>query len=435
MKKIIISASLLLAGFTFAQDSTYNKQSIDFGVGVANIMTPGNTPGYKTNIAPISFNLGYRKMLNRQFGLSANLGYNRFSFSSKKLDVSSNLVTVSLNGVLNLRNLFDFNDFSGKIGLLAHLGGGGSLNMSFPATGFRKETAIFGSLGFTPQYKLNDKLALFVDATLYIQKLQDLTMDMRSVTKDIGIGKLYATGLVGVNYYAFGSDKDKSHADWAMKVDKTKSELDALKAKVNNLENKLVDTDKDGVADYLDLEPNTPEGSMVNTHGQKVVDTDGDGIVDSEDYCPTVKGTAEFKGCPTAVGGETTSTVVEGKEVEGELKLKISKNTSDVTFDTKSTAVKTNFKAQLQALAKTLNENPSLVVTLNGHCDNVGEDILNNKLSIDRANAAKDFLVSKGVSASRIKTVGHGTSQPKMSNDTEKGRAANRRVEIVVRTK
>jgi len=89
--------------------------------------------------------------------------------------------------------------------------------------------------------------------------------------------------------------KDKAHADWAPKFDKTASELEALKNRVKQVENKLADTDKDGVADYLDLEPNTPEGSIVNTHGQKVTDTDGDGIEDSQDFCPTVKGSLEYK--------------------------------------------------------------------------------------------------------------------------------------------
>ena len=60
---------------------------------------------------------------------------------------------------------------------------------------------------------------------------------------------------------------------------------------------------------------------------------------------------------------------------------------------------------------------------------------MNNKLSEDRAKSVKDYLVSKGVSASRISTKGFGIANPKLSNDTERGRAANRRVEFIVKSK
>jgi len=164
---------------------------------------------------------------------------------------------------------------------------------------------------------------------------------------------------------------------------------------------------------------------------------DGDGIVDSEDFCPTVKGSAEFKGCPVSFIQESKKEENEnlGNDLTGSLKSKIDAVTSDVTFLTNEVSVKGAFKKQVGSLAQLLNENPSLIVTLNGHCDNVGEDALNNRLSETRANAVKDYLVSKGVASTRISTKGYGISKPKMSNDTEKGRSANRRVEFVVKSK
>jgi outer membrane protein OmpA-like peptidoglycan-associated protein len=180
------------------------------------------------------------------------------------------------------------------------------------------------------------------------------------------------------------------------------------------------------------LEPNTPEGSIVNTHGQKVTDTDGDGIEDSQDFCPTVKGYLEFKGCPSAFVASAESLE---KEVEGQLKYDIEKFTTDINFQTKSSSIKLASKKQLDGLAKILISNTNLVINLHGHCDNIGEDILNNKLSLDRANSVKDYLVGKGVPASSITTKGHGTLKPKQSNETEKGREANRRVEFEVKTK
>ena len=437
MKKIIFSVALFLSGLTQAQDSIYNNKSIDFGVGVANILSPGSGVGFEGKyFDPLSLNLGYRVMLNRDFGISTNLAYNNFSGKSKTKEVSTNFYSFSVNGFFNLRSFLNFGEFSNKLGLLGHIGAGGSFNTIEKGQGYKPSTtrdiAIFVNAGLMPQYKINDKLAINLDFVLNLQKMQQLTLDMQSAKTDVGLGKYFGTATIGVNYYCFGSKKDKVHADWAPRFDKNAADIAALKTRVQQVENKLMDSDKDGVADYLDLEPNTPEGSIVNTHGQKVTDTDGDGIEDSQDFCPTVKGTNEFKGCPSTLVASNES---QNKEVEGQLKYDVEKYTTDINFQTKSTSIKLNSKKQLDGLAKVLNSNANLIVNLHGHCDNIGEDILNNKLSLDRANAVKDYLVSKGVDASRINTKGHGTLNPKQSNETEKGREANRRVEFEVKSK
>jgi len=437
MKKIILSAGLLIFGSAFAQDTTYNKLSFDFGLGVNDPFTPGNAQGYDGRVLNPSLNLGLRKMFNKNVGLGAQMSYNNFSSSSaSKKDYSSTLISVSFNGFVNLTNLMNFSEFSSKIGLLGHLGGGGSFMVNNNIDGV---DLIYNlSFGLTPQYYLSPKFALNVDAGLVTNMRQSNTYDFAAGNYNLGLtGAYYAYATIGGSYYSFGKNKDKVHADWSPNGDDTKKKLADLKDKLAAAEARLVDTDKDGVVDFLDVEPSTPEGSFVNTKGQRIVDMDGDGIVDSEDFCPTVKGTAEFKGCPTAFASEVKSNNdgLEGEEVQGELKFKVAKVTKDVTFDTKSTSVKSNFKVELDALAKALNENTKLVVALHGHCDNVGEDALNNSLSTERAQSVKDYLVSKGVNASRITTKGHGTSLPKVSNDTEKGRATNRRVEFVVKSK
>jgi outer membrane protein OmpA-like peptidoglycan-associated protein len=69
-------------------------------------------------------------------------------------------------------------------------------------------------------------------------------------------------------------------------------------------------------------------------------------------------------------------------------------------------------------------------LSINGHTDNTGGDDLNLKLSQDRADAAKQYLVNQGISADRITAIGYGSSKPIQSNDTEEGRSKNRRVEF-----
>lgn len=73
-----------------------------------------------------------------------------------------------------------------------------------------------------------------------------------------------------------------------------------------------------------------------------------------------------------------------------------------------------------------------MTVQLAGHTDNTGDPEANKKLSVDRAAAVKDLLVAGGIDASRIDTAGWGQEKPIASNETEEGRAKNRRTELVL---
>ena len=105
---------------------------------------------------------------------------------------------------------------------------------------------------------------------------------------------------------------------------------------------------------------------------------------------------------------------------------------SDVSFDVGRAAIKPNFAPVLNHFATSLNQNPVTTVTIIGHTDSTGSDAINNPLSMDRANAARDYLVSRGVAATRIATDGRGSREPIADNNTQQGRDKNRRVEIYV---
>jgi OOP family OmpA-OmpF porin len=81
-------------------------------------------------------------------------------------------------------------------------------------------------------------------------------------------------------------------------------------------------------------------------------------------------------------------------------------------------------------LVSELKEDPSLTVLVEGHTDSVGGDAYNQKLSERRAASVKSYLVSQGISASRIETKGYGETQPIADNETAAGRAKNRRVDV-----
>jgi len=105
---------------------------------------------------------------------------------------------------------------------------------------------------------------------------------------------------------------------------------------------------------------------------------------------------------------------------------------SDVSFDVGRSAIKSNFAPVLTNFATSLNQNPITSVTIVGHTDSTGTDSVNNPLSVDRANAARDYLVGRGVAAQRIATDGRGSREPIADNTSVQGRAKNRRVEIYV---
>lgn len=109
-----------------------------------------------------------------------------------------------------------------------------------------------------------------------------------------------------------------------------------------------------------------------------------------------------------------------------------------VTFDSgllfafNSSKLSSELKTQLREFAGTLNEYDETNILIDGHTDSVGSDDYNMKLSEDRADAVHDYLVSLGVSRSRLGIRGFGESQPVASNESDSGRQQNRRVEVSI---
>lgn len=104
----------------------------------------------------------------------------------------------------------------------------------------------------------------------------------------------------------------------------------------------------------------------------------------------------------------------------------------DLNFESGSTRLTGGSQRTVDALAAVLKAYPSTQVSLEGHTDATGDAAANKKLSIDRAEAVKEMLVRSGVSGDRITVEGYGQERPVASNDSDAGRARNRRTELVV---
>lgn len=105
---------------------------------------------------------------------------------------------------------------------------------------------------------------------------------------------------------------------------------------------------------------------------------------------------------------------------------------SSITFATDQAAVQPQFRPTLDQVAQVLRDYNQTYVDVYGHTDSTGSESYNMSLSERRANAVRDYLVSRGVESVRLGTRGFGEYQPIAPNDTEEGRAENRRVEIKI---
>ncbi|MBA17188.1 MAG: hypothetical protein CMN73_12655 [Sphingomonas sp.] len=103
---------------------------------------------------------------------------------------------------------------------------------------------------------------------------------------------------------------------------------------------------------------------------------------------------------------------------------------SNVTFSTDSSTIQPQFRSTLDQVSSVLANYENTFVDVYGHTDSVGSEAYNQALSERRASSVADYLSTHGVNSARIATRGFGETQPVASNETEEGRAANRRVEI-----
>ncbi len=181
------------------------------------------------------------------------------------------------------------------------------------------------------------------------------------------------------------------------------------------------DTDGDGVVDDRDACPS--EAGLVELRGCASKDTDADSVADHLDNCPDEKGVATNQGCPPQQ--EQLVAIQKGK-----LEIK-----QAVFFATSKAIIQPRSFRMLDQVARVIRQHPEIEkIVIEGHSDNVGNAEANRRLSLARAQSVKDYLVKKGVEASRLEAKGYGPDRPLLSNATAKGRAANRRVAFTIVT-
>lgn len=204
------------------------------------------------------------------------------------------------------------------------------------------------------------------------------------------------------------------------------------------------DTDNDGLFDFIDDCP-TVAGPKEN-NGCPWPDTDGDGLLDKDDKCPYLAGPIKNDGCPYQDTDEdgvldkddkcpNTPGPVENDGcpvIEQEVQEILNTAFENLEFETGKDVIKQESIPSLSELAEVLTKKPEWKLQIAGHTDNVGNDQANLILSKKRAEAVKNFMISKGIEAERLSVLYFGETMPIASNDTPEGRQKNRRVEMTI---
>jgi outer membrane protein OmpA-like peptidoglycan-associated protein len=184
------------------------------------------------------------------------------------------------------------------------------------------------------------------------------------------------------------------------------------------------DRDGDGIPDDRDKCPDNPEDKdgIQDDDGCPETDADSDGVLDVDDACPLVPG--EKNKDPKKNGCKEHKKILEEK---GEIKL-----LEPIQFDFGKSTIKPESDSILDEVVDVLKSRPDVRMGVYGHTDNHGSRALNTQLSKDRARSVVNYLVGKGIAKNRLESDGFGPDKPIEPNDTDAGRAKNRRVEFKI---
>lgn len=417
MKRIALLLSLMATAGMTAQDYTptktssdYNKWSIDLGAGMNKPLRPMKSGHYTKTPDFLSAHAGVRYMFNNKFGLQANAAFNEFSDAGNSLPFKSEMWSYGLDGVVNLGNVLDFKTWTNTIGLLAHGGVSYSTLKGKSPVKSGTDEMVTINVGLQPQIRLGNRVALFLDASLNGNVRQHLGFEGQPLANPKrGFNGYFMTTTAGISIYLGGSDK---HADWTATSSDSGDMFAYLDQRVSKVEADLIDSDQDGVPDYLDREPNTPAGVMVDTKG-RALDKNNSGLPDAYESALDAR---------YAKKGEAGS-----RDVSGTIHDLLNDGYVNVYFKFDSSKPEVYSLEAVNYLATYLNDNSSAKAELIGYADSIGNTDYNSTLSERRAKAVYDILVASGVDAGRLTYRGAGEDDT-VDSKSEPARQLVRRV-------
>jgi len=397
---------------TTTESKDYNKWSVDLGGGFAKASNP-MSPGYNIDATNLfSANLGARYMFNTKFGLKVEGYYDVLNNADDTPEFESQVYGVSLQGVANLGRLLEFESWTNRIGLFAHTGVGLArlTNDDVIEDADRLGTFLIGLGG---QVRLSNRIALTADFTMLNHFSQQRTWNggeylNTELRRKQGFDSTLYHATIGLSIYL---GKHEQHADWY--VFNADDKIDALDKRIGDLETMMNDSDKDGVPDYLDVEPNTIAGVAVDSKGRNI-DKNGNGVPDElESYMDTKD--KEVKQTLSAELGD----LINGGYV-------------NAYFDFGKDQPNAQSVGGINFLIKYLKENPSSSADVIGYADEVGDSEYNKALSARRAENVKKILVDAGIDGSRLTIKGNG-EDTSVNKESAFARQTVRRVTFIIK--
>lgn len=426
MKKVLIlMLSILVTSVVIAQDSTVKKGSIGFRVSYLDFKKTNLTEGLSTGLP--AFGIQYFKGISSKIDFMANIDFASIKYpyytSLKVPKATSNQTYAALDVNVNFKLATD--DKKVVPFLTAGIGVG--------ADHFAYYTA-YAPVGAGIQIKAKHGSFVNIMST-YRTEASSLTKmhysHSISYTLPLKGKNKKAIELPSVQIKIDADDDGVSDGD-----DACPNQQGAIKYRGCP----IPDTDNDGLNDEQDQCPSS-EG-IAQYKGCPVPDTDKDGINDEQDKCPTSKGLGRYEGCPIPDSDKDGVNDEEDKcpSIAGialnkgcaDLQPLVNAATAKLKFATGSNQLTNQQTNPLNTLIQLMEENPTLQLSINGHTDNTGSLKINEKLSLSRAKVVMNYLIKKGVDASRLTAKGFAYTLPIADNATSKGRAMNRRVEMVV---
>ncbi|MBX7227633.1 MAG: OmpA family protein [Chitinophagales bacterium] len=416
-------------------NKSFNRWSLELNGGFnaligatnKNIVSGGLNGNYSTSrISPFHIDLGSRFMINRFVGLKANLTYDKIQpgfdgiLHHKRRDLSTvnpfegHYYGFDIQGVVNLGQIFHFPEFTSRLGLLAHAGGGYrvfKLNKDLaPETyvdNIKRDNIATAVWGITPMVRLHDRLVLTMDfSQVYLAKQQvQLDGSRRDNAIIDGLLHNYTIGLT----YNFGKDK---HIDWAEKGPKDEI-IDAIREDVESNKEDLEKLKKD----------NEEKDNEIEELKKKI-----DELSKALDKAATDKELNDLRDQLNKLINDKLSTLPNQSDKNNSFESLAEQKILAAYFDFDVRNIPTTTsQSNIKQLADYLKSNPSAKVMLTGYADAIGKAEYNRELSKDRAATVKSILVKQyGIDASRIQTSYNG--EDGNPNDPELTRSQLRRV-------
>ena len=430
-------AALFIGGAAQAQESvsaTAKPQFSTWSVGVnAGILSPISPLGGKNDFSNWKSSLGYGLYIKKQFtpyfslrldGIRGKIkGDNSEPYESGLTPTGTNSAfetDLSYAGSLNAQvNLFNIDMFKKEDVLQLYVSGGAGLAGYKPtvtsAAGVTTDYAsgktiseLIIPVGVGAKFKLSDRVNFDLGWSVYFVDGDNLDGTYRNNNSD-----KFNYAHAGLEF-ALGNGKQLAFHN---PVAATYDEAVQAKALAGSLKS--------------DLDRQKAENAQLRSDMNDLLkDTDGDGVADKLDKCPgTASGTVvDGAGCPLKVPAPVVNEKVIITEQDRRVVADAIKN---LEFDLGKATIRSKSYPTLNRVANLLvAKNFSL--KLAGHTDNTGSAELNMRLSKDRAESVKAYLVSQGVNASRVEATGYGLTQPIATNKTAAGRQKNRRVEFTL---